>query len=309
MKALIFAAGYGTRLYPHTKTLPKPLFTIQNTPIIDIAITKLIKAGFTEIIINTHHLAEKIKNHILSKHYPIKINILYEPEILDTAGAIKNASEFLDNSPFLTINADIITDINIEQVCRFHKSHPFSVTMVMRDCLRFNKVNIDKNHFVRSFRTDAAQKKSTKPFYAENRQNGKSDKNFFLTYTGISVIEPEIIQLIPDNKTVGLIEIFQKLINSKKPIKAFITKNYWEDIGTPKSYQKAVFNALTRFVFKTDQDIAVQKLKGDGSDRTYYRLSVKGKKSIIAAEDEINVNKNKSQANSFIKIEIYPNLI
>ncbi|MBW1615665.1 MAG: phosphotransferase [Deltaproteobacteria bacterium] len=284
MKALIFAAGYGTRLYPHTKTLPKPLFTIQNIPIIDIAIKKLIKAGFTEITINTHHLAKKIKDHILSEHYPVKINILYEPKILDTAGAIKNASEYLCGSAFLTINADIITDIDIKQVCRFHKNHPCAVTMVMSDCRKFNKVNIDKNYFVKSFSSN-------------NSPNGN-----ILTYTGISVIEPEIIKLIPDNKTVGLIEIFQKLIDLKKPIKAFITKNYWQDIGTPSSYKKAVFNAITRSVFKTDKNIVVKKLKGDGSDRTYHRLSAKGEKSIIAAEDEMNVDINRSQTNSFIKI-------
>ena len=154
MKALIFAAGYGTRLYPYTKILPKPLFTVQNIPIIEIVINKLINAGFTELTINTCYLAQKKKKHILSKHYPVKINILYEPQILDTAGAIKNASKFLDNSPFLTINADIITDINLKQVYQFHKTHPFLVTAVMCNHQQFNKVNIDKKHFIKSFYTN-----------------------------------------------------------------------------------------------------------------------------------------------------------
>ncbi|MBW1615009.1 MAG: phosphotransferase [Deltaproteobacteria bacterium] len=307
MKALIFAAGYGTRLRPHTNALPKPLFTIQNTPIIDITVNKLINAGFTELIINTHHLALQIKSYILSKRYPVKINILYEPQPLDTAGAIKNAAKFLNDSPFLTINADIITDIDIKQVYNFHKTHPFLVTAVMRDCPQFNKVTIDKNHFIKNFRSNNLQNKPIKPLHnKKNGQNKNADNRKLFTYTGISVINPQIIKTIPSNKAIGLIETFQKLITLQKPIKAFITKNYWQDIGTPQSYKKAVFNTLTQSVFKTPlKNITVEKLKGDGSDRTWRRVSAKGEKSIIAAEDTININTNSSQTNSFVKIGKY----
>jgi len=93
-KALILAAGFGTRLLPYTEYTPKSLFRINNRPILDITITSLIKAGCSSIIINTHHLSEKIETFLQQQSYEIPVFTKHEPTILGTGGAIKNMSDF-----------------------------------------------------------------------------------------------------------------------------------------------------------------------------------------------------------------------
>ncbi|OQX08058.1 MAG: aminoglycoside phosphotransferase, partial [Desulfobacteraceae bacterium IS3] len=120
MKALILAAGFGTRLLPYTEYLPKPLFSLANRPLLDIHIRNLEKAGCTGILINTHHLHKKIEEFIAGQSYSIPVLTRHEPQILGTGGAIKNAADFLDNCPFMVINSDIYTDIDFLKVYDFH---------------------------------------------------------------------------------------------------------------------------------------------------------------------------------------------
>ena len=94
MKALILAAGLGTRLRPYTDHTPKPLFSIQGRPLLDIMIFKLIAAGCKAVIINTHHRHAQIESFIAQQTYPIPIQTRYEPDILGTGGAIKNVADF-----------------------------------------------------------------------------------------------------------------------------------------------------------------------------------------------------------------------
>ena len=106
MKALILAAGFGTRLLPYTETTPKPLFTIDGQPVLDITICRLIEAGCQKIVINTHHLNDKITAFVKNRRYPIPITVRYEPEILGTGGGIKNMADIWSDQPFMVINSD-----------------------------------------------------------------------------------------------------------------------------------------------------------------------------------------------------------
>ena len=107
MKALILAAGYGTRLLPYTQTIPKPLFTISSMPVIRHTIEKLINAGCTEILINTHHLHYQIENYFKKNTFPVTIKTIFEPLILDTGGAVKNIKSLIKDSTFIVINRGI----------------------------------------------------------------------------------------------------------------------------------------------------------------------------------------------------------
>ena len=104
MKAMILAAGLGTRLRPHTNFVPKSLFTIAERPVLDILICSLISAGYDKIVINTHHLAVNIASFLNSRQYSVPIFTSYEPEILGTGGAIKKAAPLLGKRPFLVTN-------------------------------------------------------------------------------------------------------------------------------------------------------------------------------------------------------------
>ncbi|MEA3232363.1 MAG: sugar phosphate nucleotidyltransferase, partial [Thermodesulfobacteriota bacterium] len=127
-KAMILAAGFGTRLLPYTEHTPKAIFPVGGQPIIDRTIRYLIDAGCGEILINTHHLHHRIEAFINAGKYPIPVQTRYEPEILGTGGGIKNAADFFGQQPFVVLNSDIITDIPLEKVYAFHCSHAESVT-------------------------------------------------------------------------------------------------------------------------------------------------------------------------------------
>ena len=110
MKAMILAAGLGSRLRPFTANTPKPLFPVAGRPLLDIIIRSLQNAGCEAIIINTHHLYKKIDSFLSGRKYSIPVFTRYEPLILGTGGAIKNVADFWDDQPFMVVNSDILTD-------------------------------------------------------------------------------------------------------------------------------------------------------------------------------------------------------
>jgi len=108
MKALILAAGFGTRLLPFTKNIPKALFPVAGRSLLDIIILSLQNAGCKAVIINTHHLYKKIDSYLARQKYAIPVTTRYEPEILGTGGAIKNVADFWDHNPFMVINLTLL---------------------------------------------------------------------------------------------------------------------------------------------------------------------------------------------------------
>ena len=120
MKAMILAAGLGTRLMPYSRHTPKPLFTINRQPVLDIAIRRLLKAGCEAVILNTHHLHNQIEAFVAGQDYAHRLHVRHEPQILGTGGGIRNIADLWENGPLLVINADIVCDIDPAQVLAFH---------------------------------------------------------------------------------------------------------------------------------------------------------------------------------------------
>ena len=294
MRALILAAGYGTRLEPFTSNLPKPLFPIAGRPLLDSIITALQAAGCHSIIINTHHLHERIDQFLAEQKYTIPIQTRYEPQILGTGGAIKNVADFWDNQPFLVINSDIVTDIDLRAIYDFHLKHTHPATLVMHDCPRFNTVSISKSGFIIGF--------------DDQRRVQKSTTAIQRAFTGIQVLDPEILNLIPPNGYFSSIVVYEKMIKSGRRIKAFISKNhYWTDIGTPDSYHRAVYDKMAPIAFERAwpgcqiRKIDRKKLQGDGSDRKWYRLTT-AKRSLVMADHGIRKGPQTSAADAFVAI-------
>ncbi|MEA3414617.1 MAG: sugar phosphate nucleotidyltransferase [Thermodesulfobacteriota bacterium] len=294
MKAMILAAGLGTRLLPFTESTPKPLFTISGRPLLDIIIHSLQSAGCEAVIINTHHLYKNIDSFLASQHYAIPVYTLYEPVILGPAGAIKNAAYFWDTQPFMVINSDIFTDIDLRKVYDFHLSHNHHATLVLHDCAEFNNVWVDKNDFITGFQGQGKEANA-----------GHTRK---LTFTGIQVLDPEILELIPDKIFSGSVGVYRKLILSGKKIKAYISKKYyWKDIGTSERYKETVFDKMAPQAFKKAfpgcvcKKIECSKLKEDGSDRKWHRLTASGR-SIVMVDHGIRKEPGTSEIDSFVLI-------
>jgi NDP-sugar pyrophosphorylase family protein len=238
MKALILAAGFGTRLLPFTKTTPKALFPVAGRPLLHIIILSLQQAGCKAVIINTHHLYKKIESYLARQNYAIPVVTRYEPEILGTGGAIKNVADFWDDHPFMVINSDILTDIDLKKVYEFHLNHRHPVTLVLHDDPQFNTVSVNKNGFITKFH-DSTPLPSRPDSGSNSYRSGEIGR---LTFTGIQVLDPQVIERISDNIFSNSIDIYRELISENKKICAFISKEYyWKDVGSPERYNEAVF--------------------------------------------------------------------
>ncbi len=290
MKALILAAGFGTRLRPHTLHTPKPLFPLGGRPLLDIWIQNLIRAGCEAIAVNTHHLHDRIAAFVTAQNYPVPVHICHEPEIQGAGGAIRNLSDFWDERPFMVVNSDVLTDLDLKQVYDFHMRHDAPVTLVLCDDPEFNTVTISPDMAVTGF-------------------DGPSPDLLSLTFTGIQVLTPEILDFIPEHGEQGSIDAFRRMIAAGRRIAAFVPDAIqWRDLGTPERYREAVLEHMIPEAFSRAwpklplSEITQVRLAGDGSDRGWFRLNMSGK-TLILADHGIREQADKnSEADAFIAI-------
>ncbi|HKK91588.1 MAG TPA: nucleotidyltransferase family protein, partial [Desulfobacteraceae bacterium] len=270
MKAFILAAGLGKRLLPFTEVTPKPLFTLNNTPMLEITINRLIDAGVTEILVNTHHLHREIDLFLDTMDFPVPVTAVHEPRRLETGGAIRNVESVMKDGPFFVVNSDVVSDIDLRAVWEFHQRGTWTATLVMHDFPRFNKVEVNNRGFVQGFHD------------ADSGSTVNADR--LLAFTGIQVLSPEIYTLMPGAKRFSSIDLYKRLLLRGNRIKAYLAKNhYWCDIGTPDTYMNAaVLSAAARgFDTSRTRDIAIERLAGDGSDRSWFRARHKSRSLVI----------------------------
>jgi aminoglycoside/choline kinase family phosphotransferase/dTDP-glucose pyrophosphorylase len=298
MKAIILSAGLGTRLLPHTRQIPKPLFSLGGTPVLEILIESLVRAGCHSLMINIHHLGDKIEAFLSQKKYSIPVKSCHEPVILGTGGAVKNVENFWDDDPFMVINSDIATDIDFRKVYDFHGNHPFPATLVLTDSAQLNSVSCDSDGFI----TD---------FYIPKDSDHHDSKTKRYTFTGIQVLNKEILDFIPKGSFYSIIDAYINLMKSGRKIKAFFASgSCWKDIGTPERYREAVLDRMIpKAFFKAfskypESPPMVTRLKGDGSDRSWFRLK-SGKNTLILADHGIHAGEKPGEAHSFVKIGLH----
>jgi mannose-1-phosphate guanylyltransferase len=227
MKAMILAAGRGRRLRPLTDVLPKALVPMVNRPMVERTIGLLVLHGAQEIIINAHHQSNKITDYLGGRDSSdVGVEVSIEEEILGTGGGVKNTQDFWDERPFMVINGDIVTDINLSEVYAYHQRSSNLVTMVLHDYPRYNKISIDGNMNILSIGSP------------------KGGLNT-LAFTGIQVLEPEVLDHIPDNARYNIIDCYRQLIQEKRAVRAYVaTGHRWFDIGTIQEYIRANFALL-----------------------------------------------------------------
>lgn len=218
MKAMILAAGFGTRLRPLSLGLPKALMPVGNVPVIDRVIESLKVHGVTEIVVNAHHHHQQLARHLNSGFsFGVLVQVLVERVILGTGGGIRNTEGFWDADPFIVINSDVLTDINLSEAYEYHLSHGSLATLILHERDPFNQVQVDSNSDILGF--------------------GDKSSPGRLAFTGIHIIDPDLLAHIPRAVFSDIIDCYRDLIRSGKPIKAHIVRgHYWCDIGTVESY-------------------------------------------------------------------------
>jgi NDP-sugar pyrophosphorylase family protein len=310
MKAMILAAGLGTRLLPLTKKKPKPLFPILGHPLIDILIRRLKQAGCKAVIINIHHLAREIDNYVKGQDYGIPVYTQYEPTILGTGGGIKNMEDFWDERPFMVVNGDIFSNIDLAEVYEFHLSHEHPVTLALHDCPPFNHVWVDPGDHIVGFGQlepcPPSRAKLAQSAQARGHRPGTTVRQ--LAFTGIQCLDPQVLDFIPERTHYSIIDAYREIIRSGRTLKGYIARNhYWHDIGTMAGYQGAAREALARKALETVSPEAEPgtlvwtDLKGDGSDRTWYRVS-SGRSSVVLVDHGSPSDNDRCEADSFFSI-------
>ena len=219
MKAMILAAGLGTRLLPYTLSRPKPLFPILNKPLLLLTISRIRNSGFSEIIVNAHHLRQQIKGAL---QYEENCILQEEEKILGTGGGLRMALSHFNHEPVLVANGDIYHTVDYQEVYRNHCASKADVTLVLHDYPRFNDVSVDEALFIKGFNiSDQGQRNLRKK----------------LAFTGIHVINPEVLRTIPQDAPYCIIECYKKLLEQGGTIRAHLaTDHFWTDMGTPEDY-------------------------------------------------------------------------
>ncbi len=236
-KALIFAAGLGTRLYPLTKDKPKALVEINKIPLIDLAIRKLKKHGFNDITVNIHHFAEKLKKHLL-KYNSTDVNISISDEtdkLLDTGGGLLKASRIMkDNKPILIYNVDIITDLDLSELYDFHNKNKALATLAVQERKSNRSLLFNQENLLCGWQNTETKEKIISRKYTEiNKKN----------FSGIHIIDPKLPEMITEKGKFSIIKTYLRLSATEK-IQAFNHNSKWIDAGTKENLKKAEQNFL-----------------------------------------------------------------
>ncbi len=233
MKAMIFAAGKGTRLKPLTGHTPKALIKLNNITMLEHVIQKLITVGVKDIIVNVHYLADQIIEFLKSKNnFGVNIEISDESDVLlETGGGLKKASWFFDyNEPFIVYNTDVISNIDLVSMMKYHKQKKSLVTLAVRkrESGRYFLFNEE-------LRLCGWEKVETHERVISKKANTLNQ----LAFSGIHIINPTIFKNLNTNGAFSIIEIYLELAKMELIYGFDHSNDYWFDIGNPANLEIA----------------------------------------------------------------------
>ena len=237
MKAMILAAGLGTRLRPLTNDRPKALVEIAGRTLLEITIARLKQFGVREIIVNVHHFAGRMIEYLKAKNnFGIRIEVSPEDVLLDTGGGLKKAAWFFleegeSAAPFLLHNVDVISSIDLSRLVGYHKQNQALATIAVqqRETSRYllfdQQMQLCGRQFVKEKRTEMARAAATtEP----------------LAFTGIHVISPRLLGMMSEEGVFSIIDTYLRLSGQGEKIAGYRADgDYWRDLGKPESVERA----------------------------------------------------------------------
>jgi NDP-sugar pyrophosphorylase family protein len=233
MKAMLFAAGKGTRLQPLTNSIPKALVKVAGISLLERAIQKLVLNGFVDIIINVHHFSNQIIE-FLKLHNNFETNIVFSDEsnlLLDTGGGLKQASWFLKDKPFLVYNVDVLTDLNLQELFANHLKSNALATLAVRERQTKRYLLVDENERLRGWKnTETGETRGI-------LTNATSLKPS--AFSGIHIIDPKLFSFMPEEKVFSIMDFYINIC-SQQHINTFDhSQGYWTDVGKPEELAAA----------------------------------------------------------------------
>ena len=243
MRAMILAAGLGTRLRPLTDDRPKALVTVGGRTMLEIALCRLRAFGVSEVIVNTHHYAEMIIEYLKANHdFGMRIEVSREEELLDTGGGLKNAAHFFFDSggrmqePFILHNVDVISTIDLGRMMRFHSEHAALATLAVQDRETSRYLLFDQHGQLCGRRTGRAAK--TEEVQTELVRPAVGAQA--LAFSGIHVLSPHLFAKMEEEGAFSIISTYMRLAAQGEKIIAFRADEcYWRDLGRPENVMQA----------------------------------------------------------------------
>ncbi|MBA2441542.1 MAG: NDP-sugar synthase [Rubrobacter sp.] len=234
MKAMVLAAGKGTRLAPLTSELPKPMLPVAGKPMIGHIFELLERHGASEVHVNAYHLAEVILERYgwETRINGMKVKVTREEELLGTAGGVRQLSEHFDET-FVVIMGDALTDVDLRELVAFHRAQGALATLALMpvaDTRQFGVVALDPDGNIRAFQ--------------EKPEPGEAMSN--LANTGIYVLEPEALEYIPEETFFDFAkDVFPQLLAAGERFVGYRGSFYWSDVGTLQAYREAQRDVLS----------------------------------------------------------------
>jgi NDP-sugar pyrophosphorylase family protein len=242
MRAMIFSAGYGTRLWPLTEDRTKPALPILGQPLVGYVAEYLARFGCREIAVNLHHRPESVRAALGDgSRFGVALNYIEEPIILGTSGALDNAREFLAGGTFIAVNGKIITDIDLNAALETHRRTEALATLVLMQNFKRERFSVvqTRDGLVRGFggmpetRRQGQEQELEQARDAEFGHYGAAP----LMFTGIQILEPRIFDYIPRGVfSHSTTDVYPKAIAQGERIAAHVASGTWHELSTIQRY-------------------------------------------------------------------------
>ena len=232
MKAMIFAAGLGTRLRPLTDDRPKAMVEIDGMPLLEIVIRRLRHYGYREILVNVHHYAKMIVDFLAEKkNFGIDITVSDETGmVLETGGGLRKAAWFFDDEPFLVHNVDILTTLNYHDLLAFHQQNNAIATLAIRNRKTSRYLLFDNKNVLSGWKNIKTTEVKMSRGSEENKQS--------MAFSGIHIIEPKLLKQFTRAGKFSIIDTYLDVAKQEVICGFDHTESIWLDVGKPDALVK-----------------------------------------------------------------------
>jgi NDP-sugar pyrophosphorylase family protein len=238
MKAMILAAGLGTRLRPLTNARPKALVKIQGHTLLEITLKRLRSVGVLDVIVNVHHFADKVIDYLKANgNFGLRVEISREEVLLDTGGGLKNAAHFFreraedTDEPFILHNVDVLSTIDLGKMVNFHRKNGALVTLAVQARETSRYLLFDEHALLCGRRAG----RDGTPEFVRDTEHFEA-----LAFTGIHVISPRILSMLDKEEAFPIVQAYLRLAGETEKVLAFrADEYYWRDLGRPENIEQA----------------------------------------------------------------------
>jgi len=249
MKAMILAAGLGTRLRPLTDDRPKALVEIDGRTMLQITLSRLRSFGVSDVIVNVHHFADKVVDYLKANgDFGMRIEISREDHLLDTGGGLKKAAHFFTgdagrrDEPFILHNVDVLSSIDLGRMLRAHNENRALATLAVQDRKTSRHLLFDR--FDEQLQLCGRQTGDGQPEYVRDARNVNP-----LAFSGIHIISPRLLSMITEDGVFSIIDTYLRLAHQCEKISGFrADEYYWRDLGKPENVAQATLDLQQKLI-------------------------------------------------------------